>query len=73
MEKDQRGHPSGTNKSDEGTGEPGGKFVEDIQRDQELTDKYTDGDGQVADGIRQNNPNRNTDKTDATNAGGYRN
>jgi hypothetical protein len=72
MGKDHRGHPSGVNKSDDGTGVPGGKFVEDIQQDQELTDKYTNNDEQVADHVRQNNPNRNTDKGDSTNAGGYK-
>jgi hypothetical protein len=35
MGKDHRGHPSGVNKS-EGSGVPGGKFVEDLQRDEEL-------------------------------------
>jgi hypothetical protein len=65
------GNPSGANKGDEGTGIPNGKFVEDAQRDEELTRKYTDDDQQIADGIRQNHPNRNTHKDDATNAGGY--
>jgi len=73
MGKDHRGQPSGTNRT-EGTGVPeGGKFTEDLKRDQELTDKYTDGGDGLAENVREINPNRNTDKTDATNAGGYRN
>jgi hypothetical protein len=73
MGKDHRGHPSGINKSDKGTGVPAGKFVDDLKKDEELTDKYTDGEDEVTNNVRQNNPNRNTDKDDATNAGGYRN
>ena len=73
MGRDHSGQPSGTNKS-EGTGVPaGGQNVDDLQRDQELTDRYTDGDNNVAEGVRTANPNRNVDKTDATNAGGYKN
>jgi hypothetical protein len=67
-----KGQPSGTNKSDKGTGIPTDKFVDNMDRDKELTDEYTDRDQDVADGIQQNNPNRNTEKTDATNAGGYK-
>lgn len=72
MGKDHSGQPSGTNKS-EGTGIPAGKYTEDMQRDAELTDKYTDGEDGIAESVRQNNPNRNVDKDDATNAGGYKN
>jgi hypothetical protein len=68
-----KGSPAGANKSDKGTGVPADKFTEDLQRDQELTEKYTNDDQDVADHVRQNNPNRNVDKEDATNAGGYRN
>lgn len=69
---EHKGRPSGTNKSDKGTGIPAGKYLDDMERDKELTQDYTDRDREVADDIRQNNPNRNTDKTDATNAGGYK-
>ena len=67
------GSPAGANKSDQGTGIPADKYNEDMQRDQELSDKYTKDEEEVADHVRQNNPNRNVDKEDATNAGGYRN
>ena len=67
------GSPGGANKNDQGTGIPADKYTEDMQRDQELSDKYTKDEDEVADQVRQNNPNRNVDKEDATNAGGYRN
>lgn len=73
MAKDHTGQPAGTNKS-EGTGVPaGGQNMDNLQRDQELTERYTDGDNNVAEGVRTANPNRNVDKEDATNAGGYKN
>lgn len=72
MGKDHRGQSSGTNKSED-SGVPQEKYTENMERDQELTDRYTDGKGNVADGVPQQNPNRNVDKGDATNAGGYRN
>ena len=72
MAQDHRGQPSGTNKS-EATGVPaGGQNLDDLQRDQELTDRYTNDDGDIAEGVRELNPNRNVDKEDATNAGGYK-
>ena len=67
------GSPGGANKNDQGTGIPADKYTEDMQQDQELSDKYTKDEEEVADHVRQNNPNRNVDKEDATNAGGYRN
>ena len=73
MAKDHRGQPSGTNKTEQ-TGVPaGGQNLDDLQRDQELTDRYTNDDNDIAEGVRGNNPNRNEDKGDATNAGGYKN
>lgn len=73
MGKENKGRPSGVNKSDEGTGVPtGDQFIENPKRDQHLTDEYTNEDREVSDNVQQNNPNRNTDKGDATNAGGYK-
>ena len=73
MGKDHRGHPSGVNKSDKGTGVPaGGKFMEDDKRDEELTNIYTDDDEGIAGSVPQNNSNRNTEKDNATNTGGYK-
>ncbi|WP_207493448.1 hypothetical protein [Aridibaculum aurantiacum] len=72
MGQDHVGQPSGTNKSGEqSTGIP--SDLEKMEKDQELTDMYTKDDQDIADHIRTNNPNRNVDKEDATNAGGYKN
>jgi hypothetical protein len=67
-----KGSPAGANKSDKGTGIPTDKFVNNMERNDELTDQYTDNNEDIADSVRTNNPNRNPDKTDATNEGGYK-
>ncbi|HEU4472853.1 MAG TPA: hypothetical protein VFR58_17285 [Flavisolibacter sp.] len=72
MGKDHRGQPSGTNKSESGTGKPTDMSPENMPNDQEKTDQYTNDDGEIADHVRTGHPNRNTDKDDATNIGGYR-
>jgi len=61
-----KGKPSGINKS-EGTGVPS-KVKHDMKKDDELTRRHTDEDVRA----RTRKPNRNTDKGDPTNAGGYR-
>lgn len=63
MQQDN-GQPSGANKNDQGTGIPAGKLNDDLQRDQELTDRYTADDQDIAGSVRTNNSNRNTDKDD---------
>jgi hypothetical protein len=45
----------------------------DLVKDKEITEKYTDEDKDIAGNVQTNSPNRNTDKPDATNAGGYKN
>lgn len=72
MPKDHRGQPSGSNKS-EGTGVPSNTDNEDLRQDDEITEKYTEDDSSVAENIRQNHPNRNVSKDEATNNGGYHN
>jgi hypothetical protein len=72
MSNREKGSPAGANKS-EGTGTPADKFNDNLERDQELTEKYTDGKDGLAEHVREINPNRNVDKEDATNAGGYKN
>ncbi len=67
-----KGQPSATNKSEEGTGTPARVAQEDLRYDQNMTEKYTDDDENVADHVREMHPNRNTDKDNATNAGGYK-
>ena len=71
MGKDPRGKPSGANKS-EGTRLRPDMPPEKLERDNEMTDKYMEGEDQVADNVNLRHPNRNTDKGDATNAGGYK-
>ena len=68
-----KGHPSGANKPETGTGISTSISNDKMQKDNELTETYTGDDNEVAEGLRQMHPNRNEDKTDATNAGGYRN
>ena len=72
MGKDHRGQPSGSNKQ-EGTGLRPHMPPEQLQQDEEATEKYTSGEDKIADNIREMHPNRNPDKDDATNAGGYKN
>ncbi|MEO7445281.1 MAG: hypothetical protein ABIT96_12180 [Ferruginibacter sp.] len=67
MNKDQKGMPSGLNKS-EGTGVPQDMKDKDLARDKELTQNYTDKDTQVSDNVLRNNPNRNVDKTNTDTA-----
>ena len=65
------GKPSGANKS-EGTGLRPDMPPEKLKEDLEMTDKYTEDGEKIADNIHVRHPNRNTDKSDATNAGGYK-
>lgn len=69
---DDKGHPSGVNKPKTGTGIPTNISTEKMKRDDELTEKYTDDENDIADNVHTRHPNRNEDKDDATNIGGYR-
>jgi len=71
MGKEHKGQPSGTNKS-EGTGLSADIENQDLQKDKEMTEKYIAGEDEIADNVHVMHPNRNTDKDDATNAGGYK-
>lgn len=73
MGKDHRGHPSGVNKSEGNTGIPGKLSPDDMPVNNENMGKYTDDDREISNNTREMHRNRNVDKTDATNAGGYRN
>ena len=66
------GKPSGANKSEDDTGLRPGLPLEDVQQDQEMTEKYTQDGETIAQNVHVRHPNRNTNKTDATNAGGYK-
>jgi hypothetical protein len=71
MGKDHRGQPSGTNKK-EGLGLRPDMPPEKLEQDEEMTNKYTTGEDELAEHVRMRHPNRNTDKDDATTAGGYK-
>ena len=71
MGKDHKGQPAGTNKS-EGTGLTSDMQNEDEQNDKKMTDKYLANGDKLADNVQERHPNRNTDKDDPTNAGGYK-
>lgn len=68
MGKDHLGYPSGVNKN-EGTGNTA---TRDDKKNKEATEKYTEGEDQITDNAPKRHPNRNTDKEDSTNAGGYK-
>jgi len=72
MSNENKTKPSDINKTS-GTGIPENMKDKDLVKDKEITEKYTDEDQDIAGNVQTNKPNRNTDKTDATNAGGYKN
>lgn len=45
---------------------------DNVSQDEKIRKKYTDDNDDLAEGVREMNPNRNVDKDDATNAGGYK-
>ena len=67
-----KGKPSGVDKPMEGTGIPTKINDENRPNDQRLTEDYTADENEIADGVRTMHPNRNEDKDNATNIGGYR-
>jgi hypothetical protein len=72
MAKNHRGRPSNTN-GEQGTGKPAKLQPEDLHKNDEMTEKYTDDDSEIGENVQTRHPNRNTDKGDATTAGGYKN
>lgn len=66
------GKPSGVNKPEPRTGVPSQVSDDNRANDERMTEQYTNDDGGISDGIRTMHPNRNEDKDDATNIGGYR-
>lgn len=74
MSSNHKGKPSGINKSgDRGTGVPSNISPATEDQDKKITEEYTDNDEQLSDNVKVRHPNRNVDKDDATNAGGYKN
>ncbi len=66
------GKPSGVDKQESGTGIPSKISDSNMQNDEDLTDRYTNDDESIAEGVRTLHSNRNTDKQDGSNIGGYR-
>jgi len=67
MGKDREGrfHPAKgkpSNDSKEGLGLRSTMSADDLQRDEEMTDKYTESEDKLAPGVRMKHPNRNTSK-----------
>ncbi|HEV8285225.1 MAG TPA: hypothetical protein VGQ09_13000 [Chitinophagaceae bacterium] len=71
MGKDHRGQPSGSNKQ-EGLGIKRDMPAENLKRNEEIREKYTKNEDDLAENVKQKHPNRNRNKKNATNAGGYR-
>ncbi len=66
-------HKKSTRSADDlGTGLRPDMPPDQLKQDQEITKKYTDDDDQIAEHVHVRHPNRNVDKTDGTNAGGYK-
>ena len=68
MARDHVGKPSGVNDSESRTGIPS----QPDKENREVTEKYTEEDRDISENVNVRHPNRNTDKGDATNAGGYK-
>jgi hypothetical protein len=68
MARDHAGKPSGVNDSESRTGIPS----QPGKSNDSTTEKYTEDDRDIAENVRVRHPNRNTDKENASNAGGYK-
>ena len=66
-----KGNPSGTNKEKSKTGVPS-TTPERSGRDEQISEKYTEEENETGNNVHVTHPNRNTDKDNATNIGGYR-
>jgi hypothetical protein len=71
MGKNHKDQPSGSNK-EEGLGIKSVMPAENLQRNEEMREKYTKNEDELAENVKQSHPNRNTNKENSTNAGGYR-
>jgi hypothetical protein len=71
MGRDRKRQPSGQNK-EEGLGIKPVMSSENLEGSDEMTKKYTKDEDELAENVKEGHPNRNTDKDDSTNAGGYK-
>ncbi|MFL5773312.1 MAG: hypothetical protein ACJ75F_09150 [Flavisolibacter sp.] len=72
MARDHAGKPTGANTSESSTGIPSNISPENEQENRNMTEKYTEDDKSIAENVHTRHPNRNTEKDDATNIGGYK-
>ena len=68
MARDHAGKPSGGTDSESNTGIPSQPGNENT----EMTERYTDDDRDISNNVHVRHPNRNTEKDNSTNAGGYK-
>ena len=71
MANNEKGSPSSGNKKPERSSRKG-QSGEDLRSDKNIHEKNEQNDDEVADKLPMRHRNRNTDKDDATNAGGYK-
>ena len=71
MGRNHKGQPSGSNKQ-EGLGIKPVMSAENLERNEEMRKKYTKKEDELTEDVEQTHPNRNRNKGNSTNAGGYR-
>jgi hypothetical protein len=71
MAKDHKGEPSGSNK-EEGLGIKPVIPAENLEINDDAREKHTKDENELAKNVKERHPNRNRNKGDSTNAGGYR-
>ena len=67
------GNPAGGGRPMQGTGVPTKVNDDNMANDERLTRQYTRDEEGISEGVREMHPNRNVDKGNATNSGGYKN
>lgn len=70
LTKDHKGEPSGTNKS-EGNRLSSTMQNQNLEVDEEMTEKYIDGEDKVAANVHKMHPNRNNDKDEPIDRSGF--
>ena len=71
MANKEKGAPSGANKKAHRSSREG-QSNEDLRNEKSIHEKQEQDDDEVADKLPMRHRNRNVDKDDATNAGGYK-
>lgn len=62
MSRDHVGEPGKTSHEQHNTGMPTKLKPEDMPMQNDMTERYTDDDADIAEHVRVNNPNRNVNK-----------